>query len=737
MTSTRPPSIPDPDVEADGTLDRANILIVDDLPEKHLAFRSMLEDLGQNLVAAQSGREALRLVLEKEFAVILLDVNMPDIDGLETASLIRQYRKSAQTPIVFITAYVDEIQAVRGYSLGAVDYISSPVVPEILRSKVKVFVDLYQKNQQLRQHAAQREALARAEAARAAAEAATRRADVLAEASHILSLSIDFDETVQGLLGVLVPQLADVALIALHDEQGQLAVSEAVWRDGAGMREGGDGRVDAKGLVHLRVPLAPVLRAHAERSYAAREPLSFPVADLQQAIAEAGGEAATEVARLRLQDASVFPLHAGEHLRGCLILADCTRPDAPTRALIKEVVSRAAIALENALLYRAIQDADRRKNEFLAMLAHELRNPLAPIRNAVHIIKRIGIDDPTVTWARDIIGRQVDHMARMVDDLLDVSRIARGKVTVHPEPVRLEAVLERATEASRPLFKGREEDLVIDPPPPNIVLHGDLMRLAQVLSNLLNNAAKFSSPGKRVHVHAAYAEGQLTMTIADEGDGIAPEFLPQMFELFSQGNHSLDRSQGGLGIGLTLVKHLVELHGGRVEAHSEGPGKGSRFVVQLPARQASDSAAPAEGDVTPARSRGGMARVLVVEDIEASAQSLRVLLALEGHAAEIATDGRSALARFDAARPDVVLLDVGLPGLDGFEVARQIRARPQGRDVLLIALTGYGQVEDRAKGQAAGFDHHLVKPTDIRALLDLIARYCEEKGLTRRRVVST
>jgi signal transduction histidine kinase/CheY-like chemotaxis protein len=721
-----PPATATPESFTD--VEQACILIVDDLPEKHLVFRSMLEDLGE-LVQAHSGREALSLVLEKEFAVILLDVNMPDIDGLETASLIRQYKKSAQTPIVFITAYVDEIQAVKGYSLGAVDYIPSPVVPEILRSKIKVFVDLYQKNRQLRRYATEREGLARAEAARAAAEEASRRADFLAEASHILTKSIDFDATVQGLHSILVPSLAEVALLTVQDETGRTVSSEAAWRGTA------DG---ARILMRAPAAEAPGLRSYVDQSFASREPLSVPVVDFRAALDEVDvPEGSGGPGSLAVETAVVFPLHAGEHLHGSLVLGFNSDPGASKMALIREVVSRAAIAMENALLYRAIQEADQRKNEFLAMLAHELRNPLAPIRNAVHIIKRIGIEDATVTWARDIIGRQVDHMARMVDDLLDVSRIARGKVTVHHEPIRLDAILERAMEAVRPLFKGREEDLVVVPAPTNVIVNGDLIRLAQVLSNLLNNAAKFTAPGQRVTVRADYRDGKVLLSVKDGGEGISEQFLPHVFDLFAQGTHSLDRTQGGLGIGLTLVKHLIELHGGQIEARSAGMGQGAEFVVTLPAEQTTVSPAPVPVDAPAAPSRAGMARILVVEDIDASAQSLRVLLALEGHAADIASDGRMALRKFDELKPDVVLLDVGLPGLDGFEVARQIRARPDGSEVLLVALTGYGQAEDRMKGQAAGFDHHLVKPTDIRLLLTLIARYCEEKGLRRTRVVSS
>jgi signal transduction histidine kinase len=672
-----------------GADDKVSILVVDDLPEKHMVLRTILEELGLDIVSASSGKEALARVLEQEFAVILLDVNMPDIDGLETASLIRQYRRSAQTPIVFITAYVDEVQAARGYALGAVDYIPSPVVPDVLRSKVRVFVELYRMNRQLQQQAAEREALARSEAARAAAEEAIHRADYLAEASQQLSRSLKMEDTIAALFDVAVPMLGDRALLVLASGDGNI------------------GRVEA----------------YPPRTGNACDELPE---SLRHALARVMSGRHFELWRQQDEAAALCPLLGGGRLRGVLILfADASRMDPSRQALAKEVVSRASIAMENARLYTAVQDADRRKNEFLAMLAHELRNPLAPIRNAVHIMQGDNVKLDMIHWARDVIGRQADHMARLIDDLLDVSRIVQGKVTVKPEKLGLAAIIERSVEATAPRTQAREQQVVVQLPEEPIDVNGDAVRLAQVLSNLMNNASKFSGPGTTIRVSAAYTDSEVRISVKDEGSGIDPAFLPHIFDLFAQGDQSLDRAQGGLGIGLTLVKHLVELHGGRVAAYSEGQGKGTEVVVHLPAQRGARAAAaepaPMGAPRLVAPREDAKARILVVDDLAASAETLTMLLEMEGFEVKTAHEGMAALKLAEEFRPDVVLLDIGLPGMNGFEVAHRLRNQPQSRNALLIALTGYGEAESRTRSVQAGFDFYMVKPADVNQLLGLLA----------------
>jgi signal transduction histidine kinase/DNA-binding response OmpR family regulator len=666
--------------------DRVSILVVDDLPEKHVVFRTILEDLG-NVVHANSGKEALARILEQEFAVILLDVNMPDIDGLETASLIRQYKKSAQTPIVFITAYVDEVQAAQGYALGAVDYIPSPVVADVLRSKVRVFVELFQMNRQLQQQVAAREALARSEAARAAAEEAITRADYLAEASRVLSNSLNLDDTIAAVLDLCVPVLGDRAIVGLADRDGGVRRLEMQPAPKADDAEAFD----------------PELRAECDQAIRSREFRAWK-----------SGE----------RGAAIAPLMAGDEPRGALaILGPAESFDAQRNALVRELASRAAIAMENARLYTAVQEADRRKNEFLAMLAHELRNPLAPIRNAVHIMQGDDVAPATMNWARDVIGRQADHMGRLIDDLLDVSRIVQGKVTVRPEKLTLASIVERSVEASVPRIQAREQQIVQQLPADEIEIQGDAVRLAQVLSNVINNASKFSGPGTAIEIVATYADGEVRISVKDQGTGIAPEFLPHIFDLFAQGDQSLDRSQGGLGIGLTLVKHLVELHGGRVEAFSEGVGKGTELVVRLPAtlvqREQPMQIAPIIAKPSAAGTKP--ARILVVDDLAASAETLMMLLEMEGFEVKTAHEGVSALQIAKDFQPDVVLLDIGLPGMNGFEVANRLRSQPHSRNALLIALTGYGEPESRSRSVQAGFDFHMVKPADVNVLLAMLA----------------
>ncbi|MGE4242996.1 response regulator [Ramlibacter sp.] len=677
--------------------EKANILIVDDLPEKHVVFTTILEELGQNIVSARSGQEALKFILEMEFAVILLDVNMPDIDGLETASLIRQYKKSAQTPIVFITAYVDELQARRGYALGAVDYIPSPVVPDVLRSKVRVFVELFRMNRALQRQAVQREELARSEAAREAAEDAIHRADFLAEASRGLSRSLNLDDTIAAVLDLSVPMLGDRAILGFPDKSG-------------GIR---------------RLEMHPAPSAGDEESFSAE---LRAVAD--QVVREK---------EFRLwrngkgRAAAIAPLMAGDTLRGALaLLGNDGDFDPPRIALVREFASRAAIAMENSRLYSAVQEADRRKNEFLAMLAHELRNPLAPIRNAVHIMQTAGDLPPKLGWVRDVIGRQADHMTRLIDDLLDVSRIVQGKVAVKPEALSLAELLERSVEASAPKLQQREQTLAMELPREDVVVDGDQVRLSQVLSNLINNASKFSGVDTRIRLTATYRDGRVKIVVKDQGAGIAPEFLPHMFDLFAQADQSLDRSQGGLGIGLTLVRHLVELHGGRVWAHSEGLGQGAEVTLELPARvaapheQPAPVAAPERAAVATASRKPS--RVLVVDDLAASAETLMALLEMEGFEVRVAHEGMTALKVAQEFRPDVVLLDIGLPGMNGFEVANRLRGQPEGRDALLIALTGYGEAESRNRSREAGFDFHMVKPADVQLLLSMISNPDEARS---------
>ena len=371
-----------------------------------------------------------------------------------------------------------------------------------------------------------------------------------------------------------------------------------------------------------------------------------------------------------------------------------------------------AEAVERKRAEEALREADRRKDEFLAMLAHELRNPLAPVRNAVQILRLSGISPETAEQARAVIDRQVQHLVRLVDDLLDVSRIMRGKIELRKQRLDLAGVVARAVETAQPIIDAHGQRLEVALPAEPLWVEGDLVRLTQVLANLLNNAAKFTERAGRIFLTATREADAVEVRVGDTGIGIAPELLPKVFDLFVQADRSIARSQGGLGIGLTVVKHLVELHGGTVSVTSAGTGQGSEFIVRMPTFAAAPAGGPplAPGEEKPkvAHSR----RVLVVDDNVDAANSLAMLLRLNKHQVCEAHDGFAALQAADQFLPDVVLLDIGLPGLSGYDVAKRLRADPRFAEILVVAMTGYGQEEDRQRSRQAGFDHHLVKPVE-------------------------
>jgi PAS domain S-box-containing protein len=359
----------------------------------------------------------------------------------------------------------------------------------------------------------------------------------------------------------------------------------------------------------------------------------------------------------------------------------------------------------------ALREADRHKDEFLAMLAHELRNPLAPIRNAVQALKIIGPPDPQTQKLRDMIDRQVTHMSRLVDDLLDVSRITRNKIELRKERLELMTAVVRAVETSRPMIDARKHRLTVSLPPDPAPVEGDLTRLSQVISNLLDNAAKYTEEGGNISLTSEKSGSRVVIRVKDDGMGIPSHILPHVFDLFTQADRSLDRSQGGLGIGLTLVRRLVELHGGSVEAHSAGPGKGSEFVIYLPLATVVESKGEMPEPAAAVRSER-CCRILVVDDNMDSAESMATLLRLDGHEVRVVYDGLAAVESALAFRPQVVLLDIGLPGLDGYEVARRLRLSNETKDIFLIALTGYGRTEDRVRALTSGFNYHITKPVD-------------------------
>jgi signal transduction histidine kinase/DNA-binding response OmpR family regulator len=702
--------------------DRTSILVVDDLPEKLVVFRTVLEELGQELVLVRSGSEALREVLHRDFAVILLDVNMPDIDGFETAGLIRKYKRSAHMPIIFITAYADEMQTSLGYSLGAVDYILSPLVPEVLRSKVRVFVELHKMQRRLRRQSEERLALVAAEAARRAAEENTRRSSFLARASQALGDSLDAEVSTRTLLQLVVPALGRLALLVGMSEAGLPARTTACvcTADRAGRTV--QGELDA---------LPPEARQALWQALESKARIELDAVALSALVAHgAWGDAPLPPLRL----GEVLPLVTGNRVLGILLVATDSAPQ--EWGALEELASRAAVAFENVRLYRSLeteieerrqaenklQQSNRRKDEFLAMLSHELRNPLAPIRNAIEVIRRLAPADPRLARANDVMDRQVNHLTRLVEELLDVARISQGKIVLQLEPVDLLGVVAHSVETVRPMIDARNHTLTLALPEQAVWMRGDFARLSQVVANLLNNAAKYTEDGGLIHLSLTVeADGMAVVSVRDNGIGIDDDLLPNVFDLFEQGKRTLDRAQGGLGVGLTLVQRLVEMHNGRVAAHSGGPGKGAEFKVHLPCL-VEVGQLPAMASQTQSVASTGC-RVLVVDDNNDAAESIAMFLGMLGHEVKTVADGLVALACAPVYAPCVVVLDIGLPGLDGYEVARRLRKLPQLQHALLVAVTGYGSKGDQERALEAGFDLHLVKPADPCALADAISAW--------------
>jgi signal transduction histidine kinase/ActR/RegA family two-component response regulator len=395
-------------------------------------------------------------------------------------------------------------------------------------------------------------------------------------------------------------------------------------------------------------------------------------------------------------------------------------PMLDARGEIEEWIGAASDITERKLAEEKLKESDRRKDEFLAMLAHELRNPLAPVGAAAALLQRARLDEGLVRKTSEIIGRQVAHMTELIDDLLDVSRVTRGQVELDEAALDMRAIVADAVEQVMPLVRARHQQLDVDVPAQCMPVMGDAKRLVQILANLLNNAAKYTQEGGRLRLGAAVRDGTVVVDVVDNGIGMAPELVARAFDLFAQAERTSDRASGGLGLGLALVRSLVELHGGSVTCESAGPGQGSRFTVILPllAEEAMPAAPPDDGH---AAAQESSMSIMVVDDNVDAAETLGLLLEASGHRVIVEHDPHAALERAATEAPQVCLLDIGLPGMDGYELARRLRAQPATRHALLVAITGYGQDSDRRLAAEAGFDRHLVKPIDLDSLRDALA----------------
>jgi PAS domain S-box-containing protein len=540
----------------------------------------------------------------------------------------------------------------------------------------------------------------------------------LGDASATLTALVDYESTLQKVASLAVPYFADWCAVDLAEGSGLLRRVAVAHVDPAKVRLAQELEQN-----YPPDPQAPRGAYHVMKTGAPEMMAEIPDTLLVQAARD--DRHLCLLRELGLRSYMCVPLQTRGKTLGVIsfVAAESGKTYTPgDLAFAVELAQRAAIAIENAQLYSSLREADRLKDEFLAMLAHELRNPLAPIRNALHIMKQPAANGAVLGQSRDMAERQVQHMARLLDDLLDVSRISRGKIELRKDLLDLASVLNRTAEAVRPLIEERGHEFSIALPAGPLRVEGDATRLEQVMTNLLNNAAKYTDPGGRIALSASREGSEIVLRVKDTGIGIAPDMLPRVFDLFVQAERRLDRSQGGVGIGLTLVRKLVELHGGSVEARSEGHGRGSEFVVRLPA-----PAADARGGQTGAEDGGRPApalarhRVLVVDDNVDAADSLAMILRLSGQEVRLAYDGPTALLTAQAFRPQVILLDIGMPGMDGYEVARRLREDPRLKPVLLVAMTGWGQEEDRRRSFLAGFDHHLVKPAEPDVLQRLLA----------------
>ena len=739
------------------TLPRVDVLTVDDTPANLRALEVLMADMGANIVTASSGDEALRLLLDRDFALILLDVQMPGMDGYETASLIRMRERTRHIPIIFITAYNrSEVNVSRGYELGAVDYLFKPIVPEIFRTKVTVFLDLHRKTEEVRRQAEllrqaenrehERElAEARAEYERSLLEQEMERERKVSEAreqrAQELGRLVNEKEQAQSALhesNARLRLLADVASRLLKGPDGRTLLNSVhhqivehlglevcmgyLFQEGAGALHLAAHAGIPEGMLHRMEPLA------AGQGVAGKV-----AAECQRWVLDTGAAANGPVPdaapELGLAALACYPLISQGRVLGTLAFGTRTLRtfSADEISLMQGVCDQVAVALERERLIGALREADRRKDEFLAMLAHELRNPLAPVRHALEVFRMRMWQDDIIQRTIASADRQVAHMTRLVDDLLDVSRITRGKVELKPILVPLSDVVEGAMQACDPIVTQRRHELSVSMPSETVMLNVDPTRMTQVVANLLHNAAKYTPSGGRIHLKAERQGDELVLTVRDNGIGLKPEMLHRVFDLFVQVDPGSDRAQGGLGLGLTLVRSLVEMHGGSVSARSEGLAQGSEFTVRLPLPPEVPAALAIPTMLKAAAAAAQKLQplhILLVEDNPDIRETLKDLLELHGHRVQEASDGRSAVDLVLSERPQVALVDIGLPELDGYKVAELVRASAGGAETRLVALTGYGHPEDRKRALEAGFDAHLVKPVSSDDLSQVLKKLC-------------
>jgi signal transduction histidine kinase/response regulator RpfG family c-di-GMP phosphodiesterase len=711
--------------------EKVSILIVDDRPDKLLGYETILEELNENLVRATSGKEALRCLLKQDFAVILLDVNMPVMDGFETAALIRQRQRSETTPIIFISAVNDtETHVSRGYSIGAVDYILTPVVPEILRAKIAVFVDLFKKTELVKRQAEEREKLIREQAARAEAEARQERFAFLADAGNVLAGSLDYDETFRNLAALVVPRVADFCIVLAAEEEGAMRQVAVAYRDPA----------DNPAMQKLVAQFPSSAAAQVGGAHVLKTGKSQMVCDVHDGELHEVFSEKADRELIRSFSAKSFiavPLRAHDRVLGAIVMINTSAGrmcGTEELSLAEELAHRAALALDNARLYKSAQTArseseraNRAKDSFLAMLSHELRTPLTPVLTSVLALEQADNLSDEMRSSLQMIRRNVELEARLIDDLLDLTRISKGKVQLSLEEVDAHSLLRNALEICQADIDKKQLALQTDFAAEKVSLEADPARLQQIFWNLIKNAVKFTPEGGRLQIRTQNLDGQLQVEVSDTGMGIDAETLPKIFNAFEQGARS---QLGGLGLGLAISKALVETHNGKLTAASAGRDQGATFTATFPVGKSS-AANHRTAIPVMAAARKSM-RVLLVEDHEDTNRSLTQLLRRRGYHVQPAHSVKAALAAAAQEQFDVLVSDIGLPDGSGIDLMEKLKGD---HPIFGIALTGFGMEDDLRKSHDVGFHHHLVKPVDLNRLDALIQQaepITAEAGASRR-----
>jgi signal transduction histidine kinase/DNA-binding response OmpR family regulator len=722
--------------------ERINILMVDDSPTNLLALETILRGPDRNLIPISSGKDALRYLLNNEAAVVLLDVYMPGIDGFETAQLIRGREKSRETPIIFLTANSTGVRHLsRGYSLGAVDYIVKPVEPEILRSKVNVFVDLFRKNREIRRQAQLLQ---------------NQNAEIESTNLHRLKLLIELGHE----------------LVAEHDPQ------QVVAKFCRSSRRLVQAETAAVGLLdHSRKVFA---------YFASNDAAETEVCEFSLALKQALDSVVTERLPVRFSEGDQIgqgefalemtesflgaPILSAAGVSGWFFLLNKTDGEEFTEAderLAATLATQVGVAYENARLYTEAQNhanelglemavrkqaeeerakllvreqaaraeaelANRTKDEFLATLSHELRTPLTAILGWSHIVRQNELDDAQLARALETIERNAHAQSRLIDDLLDVSRIISGKLQIDLRVVDLSTVIEAALDAVRPGLEAKKLDFQIDLGPRAFPVMGDPNRLQQIFWNLFSNAVKFTPKKGQVRVKLESQDSHLCVSVSDTGIGIKSEFLPYIFDRFRQADGSTTRSQGGLGLGLAIVRHLTELHHGSVQVESEGDGCGATFSITLPIAQPAfiktsvhDSAihAASNGSSKPNENVLHGLRILVVDDEADSRELVATILKRSGGEVRCSPSAADAIQTFKEWQPDLLVSDLAMPNEDGFALLKKVRnlKSKRARQIPAVALSAYASDEDRALSLAKGFQMHLTKPIEPDNLVTSIA----------------